>query len=237
MKKVLLVSALAMLVFITVSCEKVKGKGDVVSQNRDIRDYSGISLSLDADVYYTPGNTWSFRIDAQQNIIDVIETPVENGKVVLKYENGKVIGSHDQVTVYITAPDLSSFIVNGSGKIECDSLWYVPSAEMIISGSGSLYMDYINTSNLKCNISGSGNIEAHGGITDYSDLNISGSGNMYLFNVVSDTTYSTISGSGNMEVNVQKFLDATISGSGNITYMGNPAVNVHISGSGSVIKH
>ncbi|MGE5423785.1 MAG: head GIN domain-containing protein [Syntrophothermus sp.] len=227
---------LPLMAVLSVSCDKVKGEGEVVSETRSVTNYTGISLSLDGEVYYTPDTVYSLQISAQQAVLDVIENPVENGRLVLKYKSGKVIGPHETVVVHVRAPSLGSFVVNGSGNIHCDPLWPVSRVDLDISGSGNLYLNQITANDVYANISGSGNMEVTRGSAGYAQYKISGSGRMNFSGMPVDTAYAIISGSGNMDINVLKLLDATISGSGNIGYYGTPAVNLHISGSGNVRK-
>lgn len=236
MKKTFLFLLLGAVSALVISCDKTEGKGEVITESRTAENYTGISLSMDGDVYYTPDSVYSLQISAQQAILDVIQNPVENGRLVLKYKNGVVVGPHETVVVHVRAPSLKSFVVNGSGNIHCDPLWPVSRVDLDISGSGNLYLSEITSDDVYANISGSGNIEANGGTAGYAQFKISGSGNMHFTGMPVDTAYAIISGSGSMELNVVKLLDATISGSGNIGYMGNPQVNTHISGSGNVHK-
>ena len=226
---------LSLLIAATLtSCQKINGKGEVVRISRTVTDFTGIELSMDATVYYTQGNIYSFEIEAQENLIGYIETIVKGNDLVIREENGVNIGKHDPIRIYITAPDILSLDISGSGTINVNQCWTGNDLSTTISGSGT-----VNIPNLQCNrissdISGSGNIEINGGLCNYEDFTISGSGSIDMRMVECATTYADISGSGDIYANVQKLLDAEISGSGNIYYYGTPAINTHISGSGNI---
>ncbi len=226
--------ALAMLSVVS-SCKKINGKGDVVMEIRNIHGYTGVSLSVDATAYVRQDTFYKVEILAQQNILDVIESPIEGGALVIKLKDHTILGKHDPITVYITSPVLNSLNISGSGNIEGNTWLSGVSLNLVISGSGNIRLPGIQMEDIHSNISGSGNISIVEGAVSNEDLNISGSGSIDLLGIVSDTVYARISGSGNIRVTTDRLLDGTISGSGNIYYLGSPVVNAHISGSGAII--
>jgi hypothetical protein len=235
MKPFHLIFSLVLLGLAAASCSKINGEGDTVTEERTVTGFREISMSMDATVNYTQDTAYSLVLKGQQNILDKIETKVQNGRLTIRYEDHAVIGKHDPIVVEVSAPDVNSLDISGSGQINMFGLWEVYSANLNISGSGDINLAAVNVHDIDCTISGSGNIDVAWGIASYATLNISGSGNIDMLYVEADTAYATISGSGNIMVNVNKYLDATISGSGNIKYSGTPVVDTHISGSGSVI--
>lgn len=231
----LLLLALIVPVLFT-SCQKIKGKGEVITETRTVTGYTSVELSTDASVYISQGDEFSLEILAQENLMPYILTKNENGRLVVKLKNGFHLGNHDPISIYITAPDVSGLVVSGSGKIEATDDWTIPEIEAKISGSGDIQLGHVVCGTLKATISGSGNIEAQGGEAGLEELTISGSGHIDIRNVVASDANANISGSGDIYTQVTGLLDATISGSGNIYYLGTPQMNIHISGSGNIIK-
>ena len=217
------------------SCSKINGEGDIVTEERTATGYTMISLAMDATVSYTQDSVYSLVLNAQQNILDVIETHVEGDRLIIEYEDHVKIGKHDPIVIEVRAPDVRMLDISGTGQINMFGLWNVNSAGLNISGSGNINLAAVNARSISSNISGSGNIDVAWGVASYCDLNISGSGNIDMLYVETDTAYANISGSGNIMITVFDYLDATISGSGNIQYRGNPDVDLHVSGSGTVI--
>jgi hypothetical protein len=234
MKRTALLFAFLPFILVFNSCNKVKGKGDVVSETRNITGFTAISLAMEGDLYFTPDSVYSIEIQAQQNILDVIEAPVEGGKLVLKIQDHTVLGKHDAIRIYIHAFSISDLDVSGSGNITVGSVMDQPNVQYNISGSGNITINEVKSKQLDGRISGSGTIIGSSGTSDYSSLTISGSGNLDFSGVMTDSVYVTISGSGDVSAYAVKYLDVTISGSGNVRYNGNPIINQHISGSGSV---
>jgi hypothetical protein len=232
--KTFLIALIVPVIF--TSCQKINGKGDVISETRTIVGYQAIELSTDATVYLAGGDENSIEILAQENILPYIQTVVENGRLVIKEKHGVHFGKHEPIRIYITAPGITSLTISGSGTIEATTNWQGTELHTTISGSGNIHLGYVECSLLKANISGSGSIDAEGGDAGSEDLTISGSGNINLRDVMAGNADTDISGSGDIYTQVNGVLDATISGSGNIYYDGTPQINVHISGSGNIIK-
>ncbi|MFH1160938.1 MAG: head GIN domain-containing protein [bacterium] len=220
------------------SCEKIKGKGEVISQIRTVTGYAGINLAIDGEVFFTTDSVYYLEIQAQQNILDVLQTVVEGSgnTLVIQYKHGVHIGSHEPIKIFIAAPNINQMAINGSGDIFVTNPMLSNFLETTISGSGNISISQLEVNEFQATVSGSGNIETTMGAVNYQQLTISGSGNIDQVGVESDTTFANISGSGNISVWVNKLLDATISGSGSVMYKGNPVINSHISGSGTIIK-
>lgn len=216
------------------SCEKIRGKGDSITETRTVNGYSGISLAIPGSVYFTNGPAYSLEIQGQQNVIDRIVTHVEGNKLVIKVKNGVHLGPHDPIRVYITAPGVNTLDISGSGDIYVDELWPGTDLSANISGSGNINVTMIEAERFNASISGSGNIKVLGGTSGREDLKISGSGNIETQYVEAEDVYSKTSGSGDIYVQAVQFLEVTISGSGNVYYLGNPIINTHISGSGNI---
>ncbi len=236
MKKIFLLLASAAIVLAIVSCEKIRGKGDITTEDRSVTGYTGISLALSGTVYFNQDSNYSLRISAQQNVLDRIITEVDGNTLIVKLKPHVILGQHDPIRIYISAPYVSNLEVSGSGDIYAENKLIGGDISVNISGSGSITISYLEADHLSAKISGSGSIKTLGGKTGEEDLKISGSGDIDQQNVVSDIVYTSTSGSGETYVNAQKLLDVNISGSGDVFYYGNPMINVHISGSGSLKK-
>jgi hypothetical protein len=211
----------------------VRGSGPVVSEDRTTPSYHEISLNIPADVYIYQGTDEGITIEAQDNVLDVIDTRVRNNELDIKFENGVVVKHFEPIKVYITTADLSEIRISGSGNVYNETPIITPELNVRISGSGNVDLHGIDTHSLDAQISGSGKVYLSG-ICDEQMLRISGSGDIYAFNLMSENADINISGSGKTEINVTNYLHGEISGSGNIYYKGHPDVESHISGSGGI---
>lgn len=236
MNSKMIITAIAALISMTLitSCEKIKGKGGVVTEMRSTGTYSAVCLSMSATVYLTQGATADLEITGQENIIHQIETRVEGNTLVIRVKHGVILGPHEPIKVYVTTLDVNSLEVCSSGDLFTDNALSLNEVSLKISGSGSINLANIEAENLSATISGSGSIKAASGKLTREELKISGSGTIDLRSVEASKVYTTTSGSGDIFVYATQLLDVTISGSGDTWYYGTPAVNTQISGSGNL---
>lgn len=255
-KTSLIIIALIAIAF--TSCENygltgIKGSGPVVSQNFETTLIEGLNLEIPATVYLTKGDEQSIRIDAQQNILDNIETYVNNEVITIKFD--KNVAKHEEIYVYITLAHLKQLTISGSGTIssgsgfttenkliisisgsgDIDTEADAPEVEMNISGSGDIKLKTF-TQKLSSNISGSGDVFLIGKAAGNAWFNTSGSGDITAFDFEIKYCSVSIAGSGNAKVFATQTLDVKIAGSGDVYYKGNPTINVNIAGSGNVIN-
>ena len=210
----------------------VDGKGPRVEKDLQLDDFNGIRLTFSADVYLTPGRSQSVRVSAQQNIIDLLETEVDNG--IWKIDTEENIDDHSKIKIYITVPEMDYVKLSGSGNIYTEGLFENngKAVEVGVSGSGDLQFR-TNARSLSAAISGSGDIELKGSTDDIS-IRVSGSGDIDAIDLTARNCEVRISGSGNAKVHATQDLNVRVSGSGDVYYRGRPNVQSRISGSGDL---
>lgn len=249
---------IALIAIVFTSCENygllgIKGSGPVVSEYIETSLIEGLNLEIPATVYLTKGDGQSIRIDAQQNILDNIETYVNNEVITIKFD--KNVGRHEDIYIYITLAHLKQLTISGSGNISSDNEFTTenklvisisgsgnidvvddaPEVEMNISGSGDIKLGTF-TQKLSSNISGSGDILLSGESTGSAYYTTSGSGDVNAFEFESKNCSVTTAGSGTAKVFAIETLDVKIAGSGDVYYKGHPSINVNIAGSGNIIN-
>ena len=234
MKKISVLLGMASMIVFT-SCEKVVGEGILVSETRTTAPFNGIESEISGNVIYTQGNDYKVELTAQQNILNVMETPVLSGQLVVRFKNNVRVKSHEQVTIKVTAPTITGIGLSGSGNVSVLSPLTGGNFSFRLSGSGDMSLPTITCNNLETNISGSGSITIAGGTATTENFKISGSGDIDARNVLAKIVSTTTSGSGTLRLAASEKLDVKISGSGSVYYWGTPIVSTDISGSGRVI--
>lgn len=237
MKKTILLAATIMSTFLFSSCRKVTGVGPLEISDRAVNSFTSLSAGISGSIYFTQSAQYKVRIEAQRNILDVIETFTTGSELVIKFRNNVQVSSHEKITVWISAPSLHAVRLSGPGMMNVTGNFTSGNFDAAVSGSGSLSIDSVNIAGkLTAGVSGSGALKILSGSAATEDVLISGSGNADLGAVKTGRADVHISGSGSARVFATQELDAHISGSGNIYYFGSPVIYTHISGSGGVVK-
>jgi hypothetical protein len=236
MKKYGFYVLMAFLLVTAYSCRKVIGEGPIVSENRDAPEFSAVLLSVPGTIYFTESSERKIEIDAQQNIINVIETYVSGNELRVKLRDNTRVKSHENITIRISGPNVTSLAMSGSGDLRIMEPYSPEKARFVISGSGNILVNQLTTGNLESEISGSGNIQVLNGTANAENITISGSGFIDFQNVNAKNATTNTSGSGTISLFVTDVLNVKISGSGSVLYRGNPQINATVSGSGKVVK-
>jgi len=237
MKHLSLLLVAAAMIMTSCYKDRITGEGPVVTETRTHNNYSGIDLRIAGDVYFKQDTVYKVVVEAQQNILDVLETSVSDNKLVIKFDNDVRVKDYEPVKITVSGPSVKELKISGSGNITTTGPINPTSMEMDIDGSGNIHMTELSTGLLDADISGSGNISVDAGTASEEKLRISGSGNISLGDVTAVKATSNTSGSGDIRVNAGQQLNVTISGSGNVYYKGNPVINTSISGSGKVLHY
>lgn len=238
MNKNIFLAEVAAISLCFTACVKdnINGEGPVVSEIRAASPFKGIELSINATVHFVEADTYDIRIDAQQNIAQVIQTEVNSEILVIKVPTDTRIENYLPINIYVQAPDADKFNLNGSGSILITDTLHASFADFNMSGSGSILVDHIISDDIDSRISGSGKLEIKNGSTITLRNDMSGSCIADLRNVQGSRADVLISGSAQTYINMSEKIDVKISGSGKLYYLGTPAIDSDISGSGQVIK-
>ncbi|HBS87346.1 MAG: hypothetical protein A2W91_14095 [Bacteroidetes bacterium GWF2_38_335] len=235
MKKIYIIPLFASILF--TACfpfdHCLDGNGTVVTEERFAGSFDKISCDGSFEVYVTQGDEFEITVEAEENLLEYIETEVSGSTLHIDTRRNRCIDPHRTVKVFVTAPLIREIELDGSGLIDASGI-IGEQLKIELDGSGDIYAD-AGVDYMQAKISGSGNIFLEGDCLE-SDLEISGSGKIKAYDFDQQTCFATISGSGDMYLHVDDLLDIKISGSGNIYYIGYPEINTSISGSGSVIS-
>ncbi|MES2704352.1 MAG: head GIN domain-containing protein [Bacteroidota bacterium] len=234
MKNIMLITFILVAAVVLQSCHKISGHGPVITKEYNLGTFTAFDNGIDADLYFTQDSTYHVEISAQQDILDIIETPVINGRLSLQVEKYKNIGHHDRIIVRISAPSITAMGVNGSGTVTALQPVAAGNLSLSVNGSGKLSVAAFAGNTLAADISGSGSIYVNGGQCSNVAAHISGSGEIDLLGVNARTGAVETSGSGKTCIWATDRLDVRISGSGDVLYKGTPSIHSEISGSGRI---
>ncbi|WP_136056798.1 DUF2807 domain-containing protein [Microbacterium sp. K24] len=251
--RLLLASALAIVVASALTgCASID-PGPTVTQARVITDVSAVELDTSGDLTVTLGATPSLTVIAGERIIDRLTADIDGGVLrlgmdgdgmlrsgeiryeltVSSLESMTVLGSGDAVADFsgATAPTIT---VRGSGDVEATGL-RAAEAVLTIDGSGAIAVRDAAVADLRVRIDGSGGV-AIDGTADAQHVEIHGDGGYEAAGLRSTDAVVAIAGAGGAAVTADGTLDATIDGSGDIEYGGHPRVTEDVSGSGDVMR-
>lgn len=265
MKNHYLFIATAIMVMVFVSCsfsingetfgeETIKGNGDVITRNYDIRAFEDLSVLLPATVNFTVANDYTCTVRVDENIFEYLDIRVKSDELIMeKQQKYKPVNLRPtEFVIDITAPSLDEvnlagsgnihvlsplnankmeFFVAGSGNIVFKEALNIAHLEMRIAGSGDIHIPDLVSDKLEVDVAGSGNAKIDSGKVNEAEVSVAGSGDCDLACEI-DTLEADIAGSGDIIAIVNNKLEYSIIGSGNIDYYGDPALDGNKIGSG-----
>ena len=212
---------------------RVKGSGNIVSEQRNIRMASKIKLAGSYDVELTKSSSTSVKVEADDNLMSHIIIENEGDWLVIKSRDHERLIATKTIKIYITTDQLEAVELAGSGNIiGKDKFTTDNKLELHIAGSGNMDLQ-INAPKVKAEIAGSGNMTIAGETKD-EEIRIAGHGDYKAENLKAENAEIHIAGSGDVKVFADNTLDINIAGSGSVFYKGSPKVSQHIAGSGEI---
>ena len=209
----------------------------LAEQTRPVANFSAVVAAGAFSVEIKIGSTESLRLEGDEDLLNKIETVVENGTLKIRtqrnVENQRL--NFDRVKVYVTAKALQAITLSGSGNMQLLDRVKAETFSTTLSGSGNLETAAIETGKLNTELSGSGNIITTGTAREVN-VRVSGSGNFDGRKFTAQAADVRMSGSGNVSIEANETLNGTLSGSGRIYYTGNAKVTAIKNGSGEIIK-
>ncbi len=233
----------------------VRGSGTVVEESRTVSNISDVELTMQGTLYITAGDSESLRIEAEDNLMEYIQTDVSMGRLVIKFQQGTNLQNTRPIKFYLTVTTLDSLVTSSSGDIETEDLQSdsfsitinssgnvsignldCTTLRVRISSSGNVKISELMSDAITVDISSSGNLDIQNGQVNEQDVNISSSGEYCARDLESVSAEVVLTSSGEAIIRVSDRLTGRLSSSGNINYIGNPDVNVSTSSSGKAVQ-
>jgi hypothetical protein len=208
--------------------------GPTVSEERDVDEFSRITLSGIGTLYITQDGHGPLRVEAGTRLIDRIKTDVRGDTLHIEYDTEfwTFLTRVGDVDLEVSVDELERIDLSGAGGIEIGEL-EADRLKIIVSGAGNIEIEELDAEELEIEVDGAGSITLEG-VVDEQELRISGAGDYDAADLESDYATIDMSGAGSAAVWVERELDVDVSGAGSVSYYGNPRVTQDITGAGSL---
>lgn len=190
--------------------EVVEGSGTIVTESRELDAFAEVVMFGPCDLTVTIGETQTVDVTADDNVLPLLETSVEDGKLVI--ETTDWFEATERPNIVITVAELTTLELFGA-------------ADVGVSG--------LNNAAFSLEVAGSGQVTLDG-TTTAGAFAIMGSGEVLATELVAEQIEVFVSGAGEAEVNAAETLLVEVFGSGEVRYAGRPVVTQTVLGSGRV---
>jgi hypothetical protein len=206
--------------------------GDQIVEQRMHRGFERIEISGSPSVVFTQADTFGVRLEGLEKMVDNMVTEVKNHTLYV-YNKGRVDlkvgfinlnwGDKDDVTVYVSSPDLVGVRVNGSGDFFCSTPLDTDVMEIVLRGSGDVSFEDIICDACTTELVGSGDININHLDARTSTAVLVGSGDIEISEANVLETDLSLRGSGDIAINFEegcRSAQCQLAGSGDITLSG-----------------
>ncbi|KXK01564.1 MAG: hypothetical protein UZ17_ACD001001790 [Acidobacteria bacterium OLB17] len=174
------------------------GSGNIETAKRDVADFDRLEVSGVFDVEVTRGDAYSVEVTADDNILPLIRTEVDDRTLSI-FADAKISKS-SKLRVVITAPNIEYAETSGVSK---------------------LVLNDVSNESLSLRASGASSITASG-TTGSLSVDISGASKAESSKLSAKRATVETSGASNACINATDALDAHASGASHIKYIGSP---------------
>ena len=240
---VVTVAAFAILVLLAVLCglpllsrftwlapTGIQGSGRVITETRTVGGFSRISASGISVVNVTQGEPQSLTVEADDNIVPLIETEVKGDtlRVGCKDAHWGGFSPSKPITINVTMKQISELEVSGSVRIHAGS---IAANDLVIreSGATELAIAALTAQTLNVYITGAGKCDLAGKV-DSQVVHGTGAIHYSADKLESLSAAVNISGAATVTVWAKEKLDVSASGASRVSYYGSPRVTQEASG-------
>ncbi|MDT8416211.1 MAG: head GIN domain-containing protein [Lutibacter sp.] len=220
----ILISIYLTLLFTTTSCifdgvVGIKGSRNVVSEDRVIgSDFEIINVKQGINLLIIQGKPTDIRVEADDNIIDLLITEVKNNELNIYFE--KNVNRAKARNVYLTTDNISKIKASSGASVTSENTLQTTLLELD-SSSGSTIKIHANAGEIRTKSSSGSSIKIYGKCNTFTANSSSGSTiNAEELKTVNAKT--EVSSGANINVNVTDKLTAKASSGGVIDYEGSP---------------
>ncbi len=231
MKNLLLMAALIALM---AGCEYRIGSGNLVTQTRNVGSFDAVSVGGGFDVEIKIGSPAKVVIEADDNIIDDIESAVKNGQLKISLNDGLSFNDA-HMKVYITCNEINR--INSSASAKVVVLDEIQSNENIVlkASSGSRISATLNSPATEADASSGAEIVVKGRTKKFEAESSSGA-TVTASELLSENTTAQASSGASTSVHASVLLNAKASSGGSVNYRGEASAVKKESSGGSIAK-
>ncbi|MBL0182463.1 MAG: DUF2807 domain-containing protein [Chitinophagaceae bacterium] len=225
---------LLITVFSLASCSYTSGSGNIITENRSVRDFTGLSVGGDFDVEVKIGPVTEVKVEADDNIMRHVETVVSGNTLKIRIKDLHNYGDV-HMKVYITTPSLLKVSASASARVDVkDELKASEKLSFNASSSGNIHAD-VDAPDVEADASSGAEVRLTGKTRTYNAQASSGA-SVKSYDLLSENTIVQVSSGASARVHASVSLNAQASSGGSVSYHGDATVTKSESSGGSVSK-
>lgn len=212
--------------------EGVKGNGIVEEAARPTADgFTEVSVSEGLNLVISQGATHDIKVEADENVIDLIRTDIKNG--ALRIHTDQNIGRATK-NIYVTLPVIVQLNASSGSDLKSEGRLEVSQLGVDVSSGADVEISVV-AERIEVEVSSGADITLIGE-TQFISASSSSGANINAKNFKAESATAHASSGSDITLQVQKHLTAEASSGADIKYLGDPEVSSTKSVSGGIRK-
>lgn len=239
MKKILLMSLVALVAVTMTSCLHVKigdkdwsigdgHKNDTptqvhqVGQMTEMQPFDKVNLSGPIDVILEQGANHTVRVEATVEQLEKMTIYVENGGLYVDQRKSEPGKTFDGVKVFVSSPMIKTLSIAGSGDVTIPKALDVADMNISIAGTGDVNVAQMKCHDLGISIAGTGDVTMGPVLANAVKCDVAGTGDIDIAGLTCKTLDNSIAGTGDMRFNNLdvEHVNSSIAGMGDVILSG-----------------
>lgn len=210
----------------------IDGSGIIKKEKRNISGAKYLVNESQAKVVLTIGSDEEVIVEADDNLINLVNTYVRNNNLIVSMAN---VGYKTRyMVIYVTMKEIKGIKVKGSGDIISKGQIKADNITLLVEGSGDINIANILANAITVAVFGSGDVQI-AGLAEKLNTEITGSGDVFAHSLRTKDSNIKIIGSGDCAINTTNIANVRIIGSGDVILYREPkTIRRSIAGSGSI---
>jgi Putative auto-transporter adhesin, head GIN domain len=224
-------AAATLIAFALVGWSGEKGNGNIKEEQRQVAEFTGVEVGGGVELEIRTGGERRVTISADENVLPLLETKVENGVLQLRRANG--LRPTRTIKLTVVTPKLEWIGVSGGVTLKAHA---PASTKLTLEGSGGTEIDVrgIDVENLVVELTGGGQAQLAGKAKS-ARFELSGGVVLDAQGLEVETARIDASGGVDARIAVSKEITGEMSGGVGVRVKGRPSVKIDSSG-GSAIR-
>ncbi|GAB2527955.1 head GIN domain-containing protein [Rufibacter soli] len=221
MRKLSILLLLLAFVGVAAQAQDVEGNGKFKSETRSVSSFTALSIAGGFEVELTQGTAPSLKLEAEENVLPLIESTVQNGTLTIKMKKG--IKNARTLKVFVTVQDLKKLQLAGGIKLRTTNTLSAPSLALEFAGGINAVLA-LQVKELAADFAGGTKVTLSGR-ADKVTMDLAGATNLKALEL--KTNYLTLdaAGASSAQVSVAKELTVDAAGIVTVDYKGSPKVS------------
>jgi hypothetical protein len=191
------------------AAETVQGEGPLKREERTLNAFQAVDVSQSFIVEIETGKPQSIAVEADENLLPLIDTQVVDNTLKIANKPGKTLSSNNPIKVFLSLPSLQNVDAKGASRL-------------VITG--------IQGDQLKLNLEGGHQVRMVGGVLQNLQIKASGAAQLESLMLKAQNVDIQLSGAASARIRAEKKLKVSAAGACKLEYKGTPEITQNLTG-------